>query len=388
MNPPVQHDAPAAGGRRREKRGISAALAISILIHAVILLELGRIILAHGVQESDPIRTVFIDTPPPRQDQPEEPQIPDKPDERSDDMQAGGPDLGTPGIPIVISSPGLSPGPPPGPVHVQTPTTPGLRPGPGPGPNNGDGTHGGGETQFQPSPFGGEKGSLKGYLYDLKQSDRGEKINARYRERLEAFVNGGWNPRLLNDVYRSRKPLYATQIFIPAIDAAEAPKAFQAKDVEPRNIIVLYTGTMTFPASGEFRLAGFGDDYLLVRINGKAVLDGSLHPVLPELISGEDLGTAYTTPIRTALKAGPWFHAEKGRTVPVEILLGEEPGGHFAAFVLFEQKGVNYRMRSDDPAIPALPVLQFTGTELPAFEPGVTAPDTFESGLFFGTEGK
>jgi hypothetical protein len=362
--------------RTERKRRISVALAVSVLVHAVILLELGHIILTHGTEIRQPFTGTILDvTPPEPVLSPDEQPVSDLP---PSDTPPSAPEPGSP--PPVISSdvvPGLAP--PAGPnLHT------GL-----PAPKLGPLQDGGPPRQPAPPRLGDTKkipGGLTGYLYDLKQTRTGDKTNARYRETLASFAQGDWNEKILRDFFKSKKPLYLTQVFIPSMPADEAPRAFQSPDVEPRNIVILYTGKTTFPATGEFRLVGLGDDYLLVRLNDKVVLDGSLRPLFPDLQSGENLGTAYTTPIRTTLKAGPWFHAEKGQTVPVEILLGEEPGGHFAAFLLFQQQGVTYRMRSDTPEIPALPVLQFVPTGIPASDPGTSAPDISEPEIFFGAE--
>lgn len=377
MNPPVLPEPHAQAKRTERKKRISAALAVSILIHAVILLELGHIILTHGTEIREPLTGTFIDDTPPEPLPPvEEPEVADLP---PSEAPPSAPELGSPPTVISRDVPGFAPPAGPDlPIGLSAPKIGLIH-------------QGGGKPAPQPAPpwLGGSKkipGGLTGYLYDLKQTRTGDKTNAKYRETLTAFAQSEWNEKILRDFFKSKKPLYTTQIFIPSIPADEAPKAFQARDVEPRNIVILYTGKATFPATGEFRLVGFGDDFLLVRINGRVVLDGSLRPIFPELQSGEDLGTAYTTPIRTALKAGPWFHAEKGQTVPVEILLGEEPGGHFAAFLLFQQQGVTYRMRSDAPELPALPVLQFVSTQIPAHEAGPGSPDVSEPEIFFGAE--
>jgi hypothetical protein len=396
MNPPVLQDpqapAPAPGGKKRatRKQKITAALVTSIIVHAVILLQIGGIILIPGMVSKNTFNVMALPEDPPIVE--ETPEVQEQTDDGIPAPETANPiEQPTTNTEVTdvsnvanIDTSNLISAPTSAPSFV---AAQGLK---GNVTQFGSTSRSGkGKKASMASPFGAPQkiiGGLTGYLYDFKQDSKGGKTNSKYADKIKEFVTGDWRKAVFNDVYRSKKALYATQIFIPSIDAEEAPKAFQADDVEPRNIAVLYTGKMTFPESGEFRIVGFGDDHLFVRINGKVVLDGSLHQIMPELDSGENVGTAYTTPIFTTLHAGPWFTVEKGQTVPVEILLGEQPGGHFAQFVLFQQKGVTYKMRSDDPNIPAFPVLQFVPTEIPPFEVGTNSPDVSEPEIFFGAE--
>lgn len=66
-------------------------------------------------------------------------------------------------------------------------------------------------------------------------------------------------------------PLYATQIFIPRIDANDGPRAFNlAGRVPPRRWAVVYRGKVSPPETGRFHFVGVGDDFIVVRFNGKS----------------------------------------------------------------------------------------------------------------------
>jgi hypothetical protein len=395
MNPPVlnapEPEAPVSTRKKAtRKQKITIALVASVLVHAVILLQLSGIILIPGAVTRN---TFMVQALP--EDVPIVEETPDVKEETDDGLVA--PETSDPieqpttnveatevANVANIDTSNLITAPTNAPAFVQAQGLKGNVTSFGSTSKSGKG-----KKAAMASPFGAPQkiiGGLTGYLYDFKQDNKGEKINSQYADKMKEFVTGDWSKKTFNDIYRSKKALYTTQIFIPSIDAEDAPKAFQANDIEPKNIAVLYTGKMTFPEAGDFRIVGFGDDHLFVRINGKVVLDGSLHQIMPELDSGENLGSAYTTPIFTTLHAGPWFTVEKGQTVPVEILLGEQPGGHFAQFVMFQKKGATYKMRSDAPDIPALPILQFVPTEIPPFEVGTNSPDVSEPEIFFGAE--
>jgi hypothetical protein len=72
---------------------------------------------------------------------------------------------------------------------------------------------------------------------------------------------------------------------------------------------------------------------------------------------------------------GPVFSVEAGKTYPVEILIGEIPGGYFSVSLLIEEIGADYR--KDPMGSPILPLFRLDRTpssdelkgESPPFEP-------------------
>ena len=59
---------------------------------------------------------------------------------------------------------------------------------------------------------------------------------------------------------------------------------------------------------------------------------------------------------------GDWFTLRKGDPVDIDILIGEIPGNMFAAELLVEQQGKNYRMATYDDGgqRPVLPIFKTT----------------------------
>lgn len=224
-------------------------------------------------------------------------------------------------------------------------------------------------------PFFGLKtqaggGSLEGSLYDLKQ-DRGRKPTdmtpAKYQEIVDGFVKNGWSEGRLSRFYKFPHKLYTTQIFIPDIDANEGPKAFGAeREVQPKMWFALYQGTVIPSESGTYYFVGNGDDELLVRFNGKTVLDACwAHGGNSPLAKKEgtyQYGWPITTPASAFIK-GEAIHVDAGRSYKMEVLIGEQPGGKAHYCLLIEKQGETYQ--KDSKGNPILPIFRLADTKLP-----------------------
>jgi hypothetical protein len=248
------------------------------------------------------------------------------------------------------------------------------------------------------NPFGGnvqqDDGAVMGTMYDLKQTaDRkpspmaGESsaaaqmnqgkegpANNAYHQFLTKFVEGGWNERLLNDFYKVEKPIGAFQLFIPTISANDAPTAFNAeKYVKPKRWIIVYRGSFTAPEDGTYRFVGICDDILVVRGN-KNVLDGSLSTV-SNSITRERVGVT-SAANKNVLWGGNWFPLVAEQTYPIQIMIGEQPGEIFYAFLMIQKKGEDYPLRQNNKDLgPLLPVFQLAPVNMPkGYDPEKNAP--------------
>ncbi|MDR1192477.1 MAG: hypothetical protein LBK60_12580 [Verrucomicrobiales bacterium] len=231
----------------------------------------------------------------------------------------------------------------------------------------------GGPPRALANPFGDRNISgddaLVGTMYDLKQTANRKPSKFApdtAREEYLAFVKrlaSSWNRALLEPYYKVEQPIGTYQIFIPKIFATAAPAAFKAeKYVAPKRWVILYTGNFTSPASGTYRFVALADDVLVVRLNGRVVADGSLFPATS--CRREILGKPYIIDHpQFQMYAGEWFQLEKGKQYPLEILLGENPGGDFAAYLQIQEKGVEYPQRKGFG--PALPVFQTRPCAIP-----------------------
>ena len=219
-------------------------------------------------------------------------------------------------------------------------------------------------------------GSLAGKFYDLKQTKDGKPSNLDEKEfpkELADFVRG-WNESHFAKYFVGPNPLYTTQIFIPKIDANQGPRAFNLSRVQPKMWVIHYKGTVVPPESGTYRFVGMGDDVLVVRFNGQVVLDCG-----PNMPSGKEPRSFYATdglqmksdmPWYKGLGRGDAFQVTAGESYPMEVLIGEWPGGDFKAWLLLEKDGVQYP--KDGKGNPILPIFKLAASDVP--KPAVEAP--------------
>ncbi|MDR3228073.1 MAG: hypothetical protein LBT53_01485 [Puniceicoccales bacterium] len=194
---------------------------------------------------------------------------------------------------------------------------------------------------------------LIGTFYDLKQTAKGQwrgQNNGRYVGEARKFVRDGWRVAYMDtNFFRSRERLVISQFCIPNIPASQAPAAFNIK-AKPSNWIAHYRGTVAAPFSGKFRFVGMADDWLIVRWGSRNVLEGGYDETLfPRSKEGNKYGTGKPPPgigdhypvfpgVPT-MKCGPWLTVSKGSKYPMEVAIGETPGGVFYAFLAFEREG-------------------------------------------------
>ena len=226
---------------------------------------------------------------------------------------------------------------------------------------------------------------ITGTFYDFKQTRAGkpnalfgnpdadykDKVNSKQnslyvREVKEFLVEKNWAVTALADKYKAPDALYASQIFIPSTSASVAPKAYGVEDkVKPSRWMAHYKGTVKCPQTARIRFVGSGDDWLVVRWAGKISLDcGFSQYVVGKENVYKDYGGMKCTdsykflePDRP-LHCGPWIQINAGQEAPIEIALGETPGGGFLAMLCFEVMGDNGK--GSGPKL-----LRFTKDDLP-----------------------
>lgn len=290
------------------------------------------------------------------------------------------------------------------PVEEVTPTTiSGVDGVLGNGMGNGMGGGGAGSGDGGMTMFGSAEGvGLVGTFYDMKQTaDRKPTpIAAQGAELNSSIAVGGWETspptqkelqvlgdfvkvwdrNILNGYYKAPKTLQASQIFIPKFNAAEAPKAFGVQDtVEPRRWIVLYQAKIIPPKTGQFRFIGFADDFLVVRVGGRNVLDADWksEKLVPSANVQEDVGQAppYSG---QPLYCGRWVEMEAGVPIDMEVLIGEGPGGDSSFFLFVQDRGKNYT-KGD------YPVFQLKDVPIPEWQnPGFVPPAFSKQKMVFG----
>lgn len=375
--PEVQRRTPAEGVPPKSESRINASmlssLGIAIIVHLIIALSIGGYVVYEGIDLVPFFQSDFSDSTATESLIEELPTLIEEeplPQIQSESVQVaqedGGADAPDMSDLITVSHSSLAP-------SFSMPTVagnPGLISGSflgGSGSGTGTGV-GKGKVKLS-SFFGGSNlGSkvLTGYLYDFKQDSKRKSTNyikGNYGSISKRFTDS-WKKSELKDYYRSSEPLQLTQIIMPEMGANVAPAAFGvASEVQPSGWMAHYEGNITPPESGNYRLYGKADDVLIVRINGEIVLDASLT---------EGFSLADKSVVRQGvgqLWAGKWMKLDQGMVYPIEIVVGEVPGGGFQAYLLVEKEGVNYDTSSG--GYPILPVFQMIDTDIPKAVPGI-----------------
>ena len=228
--------------------------------------------------------------------------------------------------------------------------------------------------------FGARGGAgLSGTFYDLKQTKDGQStelapqgnvseaqpMTAQYVEVVRKFA-ATWDPHVLDKYYRSQNILVAQQLYIPVGSSDEAAKAFgEHKKCSGYRWLVHYRGSVVAPRDGTFRFIGRGDNLMLVRLNGKHVLDGGFpdsYYIDPGVNTDNNLGPAGLT--GWTLSGGAWFEVHRGELLKLEVVIGDG-GGLFSDYLLIEEKGVKYALRRDAHGVLAYPVFQTAATRVP-----------------------
>ena len=216
------------------------------------------------------------------------------------------------------------------------------------------------------SLFGAKMGTngLVGTFYDLKQTPSHKDTECApqsgigpYREAVKEFFQSGWSPIKFAKYYKAPEPLIAGQLFIPSRSANAAPEAYGVeKEVKPSRWVVHYKGVVEVPQSIPFRFVGTGDDWLLVRWDKKIALDDGYErfvvggdgnykdfkqTVTKEFVLDRTPGGLHR------MKAGPWINETKGKKVPIEIAIGETPGGVFDVYLAIEVATSSQRVKGE-----------------------------------------
>ncbi|MEI8339983.1 MAG: hypothetical protein WCH43_00405 [Verrucomicrobiota bacterium] len=223
---------------------------------------------------------------------------------------------------------------------------------------------------------------LEGWFYDLKTDHAGKKIpiGNNYYEKIAAFLDDDWNPRVFKSYFKSKTALYTPQIYVPVSLSEMAGKCFGQDKVEANFWVVHYKGSCMAPKAGTFRFVGLGDNVLVVRLNKHIVIDyrASLPPGVAPAggqaaagglasanNSASDLGPAGPN---WPMVGGKWFDVREGDLLEIEVLIGDS-GGFFSAYLFIEEKGAHYAKRKDAPKFFAYPVFQLAPAPIPKSGP-------------------
>lgn len=237
----------------------------------------------------------------------------------------------------------------------------------------GEGSGGGGGGGFGSTSR--SSGGLEGWLYDFKQKPDGREIaydlgdRSEFVDRAVRLQRSDFSEASLSRHFRAPNSLFLTHLAIPFSNASDGPKFFGAEDsIKPSGWIAHYRGKIIVPKSGTYRFSGFGDDYIVVMLNGRMRLV-ACWPDIQDSIRGrwkpsEPTG-AYQSPIGgQPLVFGDWVNLKEGQTLDFGLAIGERPGGKVGFVLQIEEKGVEYRTAPDGrPILPLFTTVAISDEE-------------------------
>jgi hypothetical protein len=191
-----------------------------------------------------------------------------------------------------------------------------------------------------------------GTFYDFKRGTSGRTISmddSAFVAAVGKFVNNGWKSRDLSKYYKSPKQLYATTFMIPTVPSSVGPFSFGERDTVGWCWMVHYKGKLVHTEDIKFRFWGQGDDILLIRVDGKVVLNGSWPGGRWDTQNSVCSMWKSTAPSNRSnrlgnnmAEGGEWINLKAGEPLDMEVIFGEVPGGHFDALVCVQVEGVDY----------------------------------------------
>ncbi len=223
--------------------------------------------------------------------------------------------------------------------------------------------------------------AFTGTFYDLKQT-RARKPTGMspddYHKVFRKYIAENWKESILREYYRAKDSIYATQIFTPDMPADEGPRAFGVeKEVQPSRWLVHYRARVSPPQDGIYHFVGAGDDVMLVRFDGKLVLDRCWHQHDEQLPPEQNYLYGWTA-IPNGFGKGTAIHVKAGEYYNMDVLIGEEPGGRCYASLLIEQEGTAYER--DKHGNPILPIFRLAEGAIAEPPPGQTYPPFLADG--------
>ena len=202
---------------------------------------------------------------------------------------------------------------------------------------------------------------FEGVIYDFKRDRNGKKPSVamapndhwKFKEYVAKFIKSGWKSSSIARFYQSPRKLYTPMIMIPPINSAMGPWAFGERDMYPYQYMLHYKGQLVHKDGIRFRFVVMGDNFLVIRLNGKVVMDykNQFEHVITEKRSkplSYHFGHWYAY-------ATDWIELEPGIPKEMEAILGDYKGGLFSAMIAVEVEGVDYPrapLPQDNPVLP------------------------------------
>jgi hypothetical protein len=188
-----------------------------------------------------------------------------------------------------------------------------------------------------------------GTFYDFKRDRLGKPVQMdpdTYRQLLKQFIIKGWRTSVFSRYYRSPRKLYTTTFAVPPVQSALAPEAFGESDTIGYCWAAHYKGQLVHYEDIKFRFWGMGDDVMMVRVDGKVVLNACWPGDTEDYFTTvwrSSSADSRKYPLGNNLSVvGDWIELKAGVPLDMEVLIGEVPGGVFQSMLCVEVEGVEY----------------------------------------------
>jgi hypothetical protein len=231
-------------------------------------------------------------------------------------------------------------------------------------PGSGGSTGPGSGTLF--GSFGGGSNTFEGTIYDLKIGPDHHTTGmdgGKYTRILSDFVAHGWNEADFAPYYKASKKLFTPALWIPTTHSEDCAKEMGLDNELTSTMWVgWYRAKVTAPENGKYHFVGFGDDILAVAVNGHFVLDGSLIPVTnaPQHMPWPYADWSQISSVRFwnngKLRVGDSFEANTVESMTLDVLMGDEPGGFYSAYLLIAKDDKTYQTGPE--GVPLYPIFQ------------------------------
>lgn len=196
---------------------------------------------------------------------------------------------------------------------------------------------------------------LIGKIYDLRRDSKGKEIAGNERADFAALIEeiidtkAEVDQRKLEKYFSPDMQLSASMFLMPGMNATEGPQAFGMDTLEGRQRwIAYYRGMLQPKQPGIYRFIGGGDELLIVRINGKLVLDATWQIKFVNWTHASPTGWKpdRSNPDPQARRIGPgdgtyygdWFELD-GNPFEMEVTIGEGGGNVFGCWLAIQEKG-------------------------------------------------
>lgn len=233
------------------------------------------------------------------------------------------------------------------------------------------------------------EGDMVGMFIDLSRDSKGNfrpeftgnqnnKDKLLYKDVLN-IVQKGFTKEAFADYQVVPQRVYLSHLVLPYVESAIGPSTYKVEKSVKAGApwAAVYKGQLQPEQSGTYRLAGLYDDILVVRVNGKEVLEFTWSSRNNGVNQPSPIGTGWVqTDAAVAgkhkmrgfqnvpLTYGDWFELRADKPVTIEILIADNGGdatgksGLTGGILLLEKKGETYEKTPD--GVPLLPVFATT----------------------------